>query len=517
MPELFPPGVALPLALAAPLLCSAGVGVLGARPNLRDGWTVVVSIVTFLAVGSLWRPVAAGEPVELDLWPMLDGVALGFSVEPLGLLFGLVASGLWILTSIYAFGYMRGHHEKNQTRFFVCFAAAIAAALGIAFSRNLLTLFLFYEALTFSTYPLVTHHETEEARRAGRVYLGVLVSTSIGFLLLAVISTWRLTGTLELTAGGILGDVSDRAAWALLLLFVFGIAKAALMPFHRWLPAAMVAPTPVSALLHAVAVVKAGVFAVLKVALYVFGLERLRELGTGLLEGTGPLLLVASFTVLSASVVALFQDNLKRRLAYSTISQLSYIVIGAMLATSAGALGAGLHVLTHALGKITLFFCAGAIMVAAHETEISRMGGLGRRMPFTFLAFLLASISIIGLPPFAGAWSKWFLLLGAYQAERDWVVWVLLLSSLLNVAYLLPIPVAAFFGSAASAKRPDHDDGDADDGEDAGDADDADETAADVHEAPWLCVGPLLATAILCVVVFVWIDPWIALLERIAQ
>ena len=488
---LLAPQAALPVALAAPLLCAAGVGVLGARPNLRDGFTVAASVVTFLAVCSLWPAVAAGEPVELELWPVLEGVTLGFAVEPLGLLFGLIASGLWILTSLYAFGYMRGHHERHQTRFFVCFAVAIGAALGIAFSRNLLTLFMFYEALTFSTYPLVTHHETEEARRAGRVYLGVLVSTSIAFLLLAVIGTWRLAGTLELRPGGILGPASDAAAWTLLALFVFGIAKAAVMPFHRWLPAAMVAPTPVSALLHAVAVVKAGVFTVLKVALSVFGLERLRALGSGLLEGTGPLLLVASFTIVSASIVALRQDNLKRRLAYSTISQLSYIVVGALLATSAGALGAGLHILTHAVGKITLFFCAGAIMVAAHETEISRMGGLGRRMPFTFLAFLLASLSIIGLPPFAGAWSKWFLVLGALDAGQQWVVGVLLLSSLLNVAYLLPIPVAAFFGKPPAPLEE------------------------GIHEAPWLCVGPLLATALLCLVLFLWIDPWLGLLEGI--
>jgi multicomponent Na+:H+ antiporter subunit D len=251
----------------------------------------------------------------------------------------------------------------------------------------------------------------------------------------------------------------------------------------------------VSALLHAVAVVKAGVFSVLKIALYVFGLERLRSLGAGLLEGTGPLLLLASFTILASSIVALRQDNLKRRLAYSTISQLSYIVLGAMLATSAGALGAGLHIVTHAFGKITLFFCAGAIMVAAHETEISRMGGLGRRMPFTFLAFLLASFSIIGLPPFAGAWSKWFLVLGALDSPHGWAVAVLLVSSLLNVAYLLPIPVAAFFGKPP-ADRP---------------------VERGIDEAPWLCVGPLLVTALLCLVTFFWIDPWIRLLEGITQ
>ena len=262
------------LAAASCLLLGGGLG----RPNLRDIATPLIGACTFAAVWRLAGDVLAGGRPELVLFEVLPGVELAFQVEPLGLLYGLVASGLWIVTSIYAVGYMRGHHEQNQTRFFTFFALSIFAALGIAFASNLFTLFLFYEALTLLTFPLVTHHGTDEARRAGRVYLGILLFTSISFLLFAILFTWRLTGTIEFTPGGILGaETSSGMVTVLLLLYAFGAGKAALMPFHRWLPNAMVAPTPVSALLHAVAVVKAGVFAILKIVVYVFGLDLLRR------------------------------------------------------------------------------------------------------------------------------------------------------------------------------------------------------------------------------------------------
>ncbi|MCP3692916.1 MAG: monovalent cation/H+ antiporter subunit D family protein, partial [Planctomycetaceae bacterium] len=309
-------------------------------------------------------------------------------------------------------GYMRGHHEKHQTRFYVCFALAIFAAMGAAMAENMFTLFIFYEVLTLSTYPLVTHHGTEKARRGGRTYLSILLFTSVSMLLLAMAWTWNLAGTLDFTAGGILSaenlrpgkELTTLGLGALLALYVFGTGKAAVMPFHRWLPAAMVAPTPVSALLHAVAVVKVGVFTVMKVVVYIFG--------TDLLTSTGVstwLMYVAGMTILLGSLVALTKDNLKARLAYSTISQLSYIVLGAMLANSYGVVGGSMHIAMHACGKITLFFCAGAIYVAAHKTEISDMRGIGRVMPVTLFAFLLGSISVIGLPPFGGSWSKWYL------------------------------------------------------------------------------------------------------------
>ncbi len=476
-------------ALALPCVGAIGVLALGRWPNLRDAWTVVVGLATFGCVIRLIEPVMSGARPALAFPEWMAGLGVGFEVEPLGLLFALVASGLWIVTSLYGFGYMRGHHEKNQTRFFTCFAVAISAALGIAFAADLVTLFLFYEILTFSTFPLVTHAGTEAAVKAGRVYLGVLVSTSILFLLLAIIWTAHLAGTLHFTPGGILTDrVEGGSALLLLLLFAYGVGKAALMPFHRWLPAAMVAPTPVSALLHAVAVVKAGVFTVLKISIYIFGIDFLAADGL-----SDPLVVIAAVTILAASIRALSLDGLKPRLAYSTISQLGYIVLGAALATSAAAMGAGLHILMHALGKITLFFVAGAVYVVTHKTEVSELDGLGRRMPFTFGAFCIASFSIIGLPPFGGAWSKWYLLTGAFEAGQPWMAVVLMLSSLLSIGYLMPIVVRAFF-------RP------LPEGEEEG-----------IQEAPLLILLPLCATALACFVIFFYADAVYELLAPIVS
>ena len=330
------PETSIGLAISLPLLGAVGIGLTGRHPNLREGVTVVSALIVFGLVSSLIPGVMAGDRPGLTVLEVMPGLALSFEVEPLGMLYGLVASGLWIPTALYAIGYCRGHGEENQTRFFICFALAIFAALGIAFARNLFTLFLFYEVLTLSTYPLVTHYGNDEARRAGRTYLGILLTTSIVFLLLAIVWTWNLTGTLEFTPGGILaGRVEGPLVAVLLGLYAFGAGKAALMPFHRWLPAAMVAPTPVSALLHAVAIVKAGVFTVMKVIVYIFGIDFLNETGASIW-----LMYAASFTLLSASVIALTKDNLKARLAYSTISQLAYIVLGGALATATRAVTA---------------------------------------------------------------------------------------------------------------------------------------------------------------------------------
>ncbi|MGI9510924.1 MAG: proton-conducting transporter membrane subunit, partial [Geminicoccaceae bacterium] len=331
------------------------------------------------------------------------------------------------------------------------------------------------------------------AKRAGRVYLGILLGTSIGFQLFAIGYTWIVAGTLDFTDGGILeGKVSGGIAALLMALYVFGIGKAAVMPFHRWLPAAMVAPTPVSALLHAVAVVKAGVFSVLKVTIYIFGIDMLSATGASYW-----LAYVAGATIIIASLVAMQKDNLKLRLAYSTVSQLSYVVLGAMLATSSGAIGSAMHIAMHAFGKITLFFCAGAIMVATHKTEISQMRGLGRRMPFTFIAFGIAALSIIGLPPLGGAWSKWQLALGAAETGQALLVAILMISSLLNVAYLLPVAVRAFMpppGETDEAK---------------------DEGAWRIQEAPLLCVVPLCITAFGCLLLFLYADRLFTFLQPI--
>jgi len=488
------PQTAIALSLIVPLAGALLISLLGRWPDLRETVTLVTAASLFLIVLHLLPEVMGGNRPDLTLLEIMPGLDVKFTVEPLGMLFAMVASGLWIVTSIYSIGYMRGHNEQNQTRFYVCFAIALAAAMGVAFSGNMLSLFICYEALTLSTYPLVTHAGTPEAMRAGRTYLGILIGTSIAFLLLGIIATWKIAGTLDFTPGGILsGETSNTTVALLLLLYVFGIGKAALMPFHRWLPAAMVAPTPVSALLHAVAVVKAGVFCVLKVTVYIFGLGLLNTV-----DATLWLQYVAAATLLIASLVAMTRDNLKARLAYSTISQLSYIVLGAMLVTGPSIIGGGLHIATHAFGKITLFFCAGAFMVASHKTEVSEMRGIGRAMPLTTFAFLLASLSIIGLPPFGGLWSKWFLALGALEAHKAIFVAVLMISSLLNIAYLLPIPFRGFF---SKPDNPGHGNGG---GHGNG-----------IHEAPLPCLVAITLTTIGCIVLFFEPDPIVNLLKPI--
>lgn len=472
------PPVLIQIALLLPLLAAVASGLLGRWPNLRETATLVCGGLLFVVMLLLAGPVFAGGRPQASWIEVLPGLSLAFRIEPLGMLFALVASGLWVVTTCYSIGYMRSHHEQHQSRFFGCFAIAIFAAVGAAFSANMFALFVFYEVLTVSTYPLVTHHGNEPARRGGRTYIGVLFFTSITFLLLAVVWTWTLAGTLDFRPGGILaGKASPGMVCALLLLYGFGTGKAALMPFHRWLPAAMVAPTPVSALLHAVAVVKVGVFTILKVVIYIFGLE--------LLDGSWarlPLMTAAGVTVVLASLIALTRDNLKARLAYSTVSQLSYIVLGAALANSWSVVGGGMHIVMHAVSKITLFFCAGAYYVTAHKTEISDMAGIGRAMPITTFAFLLGSLSIIGLPPFGGAWSKWYLALGAADAEQLIFLAVLMISSLLNIAYLMPIVVRGYFFSPPTG------------------------VSGELKEAPLFCLIPLSLTALGMVALFFFAD-----------
>jgi multicomponent Na+:H+ antiporter subunit D len=413
---------------------------------------------------------------------MAAGLDIAFTPEPLGKLFALVAGVLWPVATLYTIGYMRGAGEKNHTRFMFFYAIAIHATMGIALSGNLLTLFVFYEMLTFSTYPLVTHKGGEDAVKAGRVYLGILVASSVIFLLFGIIGVWVLTGTLDFVAGGVLaGKIDPFYVPFLLALFAFGIGKAALMPLHRWLPAAMVAPTPVSALLHAVAVVKAGVFTVLKVAVYIFGLDFLTAT-----SASEWLVWVASFSIFAASIVAMTKTNLKARLAYSTVSQLGYIVLGAALATSLAASGAALHIAAHAAGKITLFFCAGAIYVAHHVTDIKDMNGLGRVMPVTYAAFALGALSIIGIPPLAGAWSKFMLMGGALDNNYLFILPVLMVSSLLNLIYLGEIVVRGFFAEPTHGLKGDG-----------------------VREAPLTMLLPLCLTALMSLALFFVVDDFI--------
>ncbi len=449
------PDILILCVLAIPLLTSFGIYLFDKFPNLREAVTLLGAASLFGAVILLTVRYLEGEPVALVLGQAAPGLVFAFKLEPLGILFALVASGLWIINSLYSIGYMRGNRERHQTRFYICFAIALFGAMGIAMAGNLFTLFVFYEILTVSTYPLVAHKGDANAKRGARIYLLTLLGTSIGLFLAAIVWTSLLSESLDFVPGGLLpNDLDPVIGSLLLLLFAFGIGKAALMPFHFWLPNAMVAPTPVSALLHAVAVVKAGVFTIMKVAIYIFGADLLQDL-----PATDWVLAVACVTIIVSSLIALTKDNLKARLAYSTIGQLAYVTAGAMLAVDAGFLGGSLQIAAHAFGKITLFMCAGAIYVATGLTNISDMRGLGKRMPLVFIAFFIGALSIIGIPPFAGGWPKLHLFLGSFDAGQSYVAWVLLISSLLNIAYLLPIPILGLMppkGSPEPApyKRP---------------------------------------------------------------
>jgi len=471
-----PTSALIELCILIPACGALFIAVSGRSPNLREGITLSTALGLLCVVAALYLRPDALHLAPIILGEPLPGLQFKLALEPLGMLFAGIASLLWVITSLYTIGYMRGNSESHQTRLYVCFAIALASTMGIALAGNLITMFLFYELLTMSTYPLVAHKQDHDAIAGGRFYLGILISTSVGLLLPAIIWVWQLSGTTNFTPGGILGSQLEPATVTMLLLmFAYGIGKAALMPIHRWLPEAMVAPTPVSALLHAVAVVKAGVFCMVKVVLYIFGVELLSASGSNVI-----LTSIAGFTIVTASIIALRQDNLKRRLAYSTISQLSYITLAVSLLTPQAITGAAFHIASHAFGKITLFFAAGAIYTAAHKTRVSELNGIGRRMPVTMCAFAVASLSMIGLPPAGGFLSKWYIFQGAMVNDNLAVVALFLCSTLLNTSYLLPIVYVAFFKKESHPPHNAH------------------------GEAPLTMVIALTATAMLSLILFFW-------------
>jgi multicomponent Na+:H+ antiporter subunit D len=478
------------LAVLVSLVAVIPIVASGSKPNLREAWTFLAGIVKFGLVVSMVPVILNGSIIEYTLIEVLPGLAIKFRVDPMGMLFALVSSSLWLVTSAYSIGYMRGLNEHSQTRYFSFFAVALSATIGVAFSANLFTMYLFYEMLSLATYPLVTHHQDDEARISGRKYLSFILGTSIGLVLPAMLIIYSLNGTLDFAAGGILSaDLSKATAVVLLLMFVFGFAKAGIMPFHAWLPAAMVAPTPVSALLHAVAVVKVGVFSIFRVITGIFGTELLLSFHLGTV-----LCYIAAFTILVASLIALSQDGLKRRLAFSTIGQLSYIILGAALLSPKGQVGGLVHIAMHAFGKITLFMCAGAIFVATGKKYISEMVGIGKRMPITMVAFFIGSLSVIGLPPTGGFISKWFLVLGTLEADQVVMLVVLLGSSLLNAAYFMPIVYRAFFCAPEESMFE-----------------------KKVQEAPLWCVAPLVITAALSIGLFFFPQPFFNLASLAIQ
>jgi multicomponent Na+:H+ antiporter subunit D len=432
------------LALALPLFSAAVSYAVGRMPDVRETLMLVACVGLCIITISMFMRVGAGDAPEMVIAQPMPGLEIAFRVEPLGALFAVMASVLWAVNSLFSIGYMRGAREANQTRFYMCFALAMFGVMGVAMAANLFTLFIFYELLTLATYPLVTHKGNETARRAGRIYLGTLVGASVVLFLPGIIGVASVAGSTTFTPGGLLpGTTSTVIANVLLLLLVFGAAKAALIPLHSWLPEAMVAPAPVSALLHAVAVVKAGVFTILKISAYIFG----PELITALPAATWILWLAAA-TIVISSLVALSKDDLKARLAWSTVGQLAYITSAAMLPFASGLVAGGLHMVVHAVAKITLFMCAGAIYVATGAVKVSEMGGAGRRMPILFTFLFMASLSVIGLPPMGGMWSK-FLLVDASFGSGEWLTaTAMIVSSLLSVAYLLPVAFNALFAPA---------------------------------------------------------------------
>ena len=479
------------LAILASLLAVIPIILLGKRPNLREGASFLAGFIKFGLIASMLPTVMGGSTIEYTLLEIIPNLTIAFRVDALGMIFGLVASSLWILTTLYSIGYMRGLKEHAQTRFFSFFSISLSATIGVAFAANLFTLFLFYEMLSLATYPLVTHHQDREARTGGRTYLTYLLTASIAFVLPSLIYIFIKTGGgLDFVAGGFLeGHIGGTEALVLLLLLTFGFAKAGIMPLHSWLPAAMVAPTPVSALLHAVAVVKVGVFCILRVYSGVFGIDYLSDLNLGVIVTW-----IAAFTVVVSSLIALTQDNLKRRLAFSTVGQLSYIVLGMALLTPKGVTGSMMHIAMHAWGKITLFFCAGAIFQATGKKYISEMVGIGKRMPVTMAAFFIGSLSVVGIPLAGGFWSKFYLLWGTVQDGQYVMLVVLLISSLLNAAYFFPIAFRAFFCKPEDSLFQ-----------------------AKVEEAHPCAVVALSLTAVVTMLLFIYPEPFFALADAAAQ
>jgi len=447
------------------------------KPNLREFWSIAAGVIKFLIVISMVPAVLAGTKLQYTLYgTFIPGASISFKVDTFGLFFAIIASFLWILTTLYSIGYMRAHKEHAQTRYFACFALALSAVMGVAFAGNLLTMYLFYEILSFATYPLVGHAENPEALAGARKYVVYLLGTSKSFMLAAIVLTYIFAGTLEFSPAGVFTAATDPSILILIfILFIAGIAKGALMPFHTWLPSAMVAPTPVSALLHAVAVVKTGVFSILRIVFFVFGTDMLLNLGVRDIS-----VYFVCFTIIVASIIALTKDNLKARLAYSTISQLSYIILGAFLLTPSGIAGGVLHIVVHAFSKITLFFTAGAIFIAHHKTKVSELNGIGRKMPFTMAAFAVGALSMVGLPPTSGFISKWYLFIGAVEADQMVVIIVLFASIILNATYFLPIVYVAFFKDLPPGET------------------------SKMEEAPAFMVVPLMITAAGAVALLFW-------------
>ncbi|MFQ5597656.1 MAG: monovalent cation/H+ antiporter subunit D family protein [Nitrospiria bacterium] len=482
------------------------------KPNLRDGVTLVTSFLMFFAVCAMIPDVLSGKLLYYTLFDFWPSVPIGFRVDGLGMVFGIVAAFTWILTSFYSIGYMRSLNEHAQTRFYYCFAVTLFATEGAAFSNNWFTLFIFYELITFFTYPLVSHHETNEAWEKGNKYLAYLLGTSKVFLTPAILGTYFFAGSIDFAPNGIIPHDADKVLLVgIYIFYLAGIGKVAFMPLHSWLPASMVAPTPVSALLHAVAVVNTGAFCVLRVIINIFGLDLVQTLHLGPMTLGEMTAIIASITIITASIYCMKADNLKERIAYSTVSQLSYMVLGGALLTPSGIEGGIMHIAMHAFAKITLFFCAGSIYVATRKTHVSQLDGIARKMPWTLAAFAIATLSMVGVPPAGGFVSKWYLMVGATEAKEFWTLLVLATSALLNAFYFVPIVMNGFFRHQKDKDRvavvPEAVPHLVPQSVGAAAASDQKENAMfDIQEAPLFVVVPLCITAVVSLVLGMYPD-----------
>ena len=476
------------LAILASSLGAIFIVIFRKEPNHREAVSICAGLLKFIIVASMVPQILDGRVITYNLFTIYPGINLSFRVDGFSMLFACVSSFLWIVTTFYSIGYMRGLKEHAQTRYYTCFALTLSGAIGVAFSGSLFTLFLFYELVSIFTYPLVMHHEDEEAFKGAKKYLVYLMGSGKLFFLPAIILTYVIAGTLDFGPNGILPQSANHALLiGLYVLFIAGIAKAGIVPLHSWLPSAMVAPTPVSALLHAVAVVKVGVFCIVRVIYNVYGPDLMNALNLSL-----PTAFFVSGTILYASMIALTCDNLKARLAYSTISQLSYIVLGAALVNISGITGGLIHIANHAFSKITLFYCAGAIFVATGKKYISQLSGIARKMPITMTAFSIGALSMIGIPGTAGFITKWFLGVGCLDKGSILLLVVILTSSLLNGGYFLPVIYRAFFKKLS----PDDE---------------------DLGEAPMTMVVPLAITAAATLIFGIFPDPFLKLIQEVIR
>lgn len=445
--------LALIALLAAPVAQALLTLAFARPPGLRDvtfiGFAFVIAGLAIFLVDA----VGNGASARVVLARPLPNVDLAFALEPLGVLMAALIAILGAPHAVHAAGVVRATHEKAPARLMAFLALAMASALAVAFSANLFSFFVAYQALILTSFPLIAHRGDDESRASGRIYLATLLAGAIGLLMPAMVWTYAIAGALDFQPGGVLaGRVDPWTANALLVLFVFGIAMAAMPPMHRWLPAASRAPNPALVSTHALTVLPAGGVGLLKVAALVFG--------PALIDAriaAQALMVLAGVAMCVTALIALSKQDIRERLSYSCLTQLLAVAMGALLATSMGLFAAALQVVALSCAAATLTMAVGTVTAATGRTAIGDYAGLGRVMPWTFAGFALASASMIGLPPFSGAWAKLWLITAASFAQLPWAAALAGIAAVLTFAHLGPLAANALAGKAPTDafKRPD--------------------------------------------------------------